>query len=611
LIVPFWLSSDLAQYRRGSRCLNEQYSVWAGACIFPTFSYWNEGFCILLQARPSHHAVLVETAMKLRTPNMMWAGVALAAAFWVAESLLHTFVFDSGSLDITLLGESDPNELWMRLLIVISFVGFGWIAERSLRAERRLKEDADRLNRLLRFVIDVKQKFPDPVDAAGAHPHQNGLPHTSLAATGSGGDAGVIGELAVNDDNIGKLTHILQELSRVLDERFKELHALLQLTHEVNMGLLLDDVLEKAYETLKSVLPYNRLGLALLENNGRVIRARWAKADYPEMMLRTGYTGLTHGSSFEGIIASGEPRIINDLAAYLERHPLSDATRTIVAEGIRSSLTCPLISMGQPIGFMFFSSLTANSYKNVHVEVFKLIAGHLSVMVEKSNLYQQILAEKEKSERLLLNVMPARIAARLRAGAKSVAENLPEIHILFVDIVGFTGFASRYPPERVVHLLENIFGPLDRLCGLYGVEKIKTSGDEYMVMSGQPDSDSSKPLLSLAEFALQALRSVEGMRYPDGELVRIRLGMHTGPAVAGVIGQTKFAYDVWGDAVNIASRMESSGEAGCVHVTEEIQVKLQAEFIFEPRGMVDVKGKGPMKTYFMKARSRPSPAHAE
>ena len=542
--------------------------------------------------------------MKLRTPNLIWLGASLGAAFWLVESLLHTIVFDSGSLDVTLLGEHDPNELWMRLLIVIAFVAFGWVSERSLQAERRLRDDADRLTRLLRYVDQVKQKFPEPGFGYGAPGRGDGLLHALTAGAGNGANG--IADLAVKEDDIGRLTRILQDLSRVLDERFKELHALLQLTHEVNMGLLLDDVLDKAYGTLQSVLPYNRLGVALLEKDGQVVRARWAKADYPQLILRTGYAGLTGGSSLKDVIASGEPRIINDLAGYLESHPQSDSTGLMVAEGIRSSLTCPLISMGKPIGFMFFSSRAANSYKNVHIDVFKLIAGHLSVMVEKSNLYQQILAEKEKSEGLLLNVMPARIAARLRSGAKSVAENLPAINILFVDIVGFTGFARRYPPERVVNLLENVFVPLDRLCVLYGVEKIKTSGDEYMVMSGQSGSDNGKQLRNLAEFALDALRSVEGTRYPDGELVKIRLGMHTGPAVAGVIGQTKFAYDIWGDAVNIASRMESSGVAGCIHVTEEIHAKLQREFVFEERGMIDIRGRGLMKTYFLKAtRSRP------
>jgi len=536
--------------------------------------------------------------MRGRTPNLVWIGAALSVAYWLVESLLHTFVFHDGPLDITLFGGYDPNELWMRLLISISFPAFGWIAERSRQAERHVKDDAERLGRVLRFVDSVKQKFPLP--GQGRSFPAIG---TVTNAANAGDNPGDIRELAFNADDFGKLARILQDLANVLDERFEELHALLQVTHEINMGVLLEDVLEKAYQTLQSVLPYNRLSVALLEKDGQVVRARWAKADYPELLLRTGYAGPLSGSSLQRIIETGEPRVINDLPRYFELHPSSGSTQLMISEGIRSSLTCPLMSMGKPIGFMFFSSLAGNSYKNAHIDVFKLIAGHLSVVVEKSNLYQNILEEREKSEGLLLNVMPARIATRLRTGEKSVAETLPEVNILFVDIVAFTRFASRYPPEQVVHLLENIFSPLDRLCVLYGVEKIKTSGDQYMAMSGHPSVDSGKSLSKLAEFALEALGSVRGMRYPDGTPVEIRLGMHTGPAVAGVIGQSKFFYDVWGDAVNIASRMESSGVAGRIHVTEEIQKQLQEEFLFEVRGMTDIKGMGLMKTYFLNAKN--------
>ena len=542
--------------------------------------------------------------MRERTPNLIWLGAGLAIAYWLAESLLDAFVFDRGPLGFTLVGEHDPNELWMRMLIAVGFVAFGSVAEKSRRAERRLKEDAEHLNRVLRFVGQVKQKFPLTGEWRGFPAHDALGPEPAAPGTGAGtgGAAEGIADLTGSTGDFGELARILQDLSRVLDERFDELHALLQLTHEINMGMLLEDVMGKAYTTLQSVLPYNRIGVALLEKDGKVIRARWAKADYPELILRAGYAGSMMGSSLQGIIESGEPRIINDLAEYLAQHPASDSTHLMVAEGIRSSLTCPLISVGKPVGFMFFSSLAPNTYKDVHVDVFKLIAGHLSVMVEKSNLYQQILAEKEKSERLLLNVMPARIAARLRSGAKSVAENLPEVNILFVDIAAFTRFASRYPPERVVHLLENVFAPLDRLCVLYGVEKIKTSGDQFMVMSGQPGSGEGDALAKLAEFALEAIRAVEVMRYPDGESLRIRIGMHTGPAIAGVIGQTKFAYDVWGNAVNIASRMETSGEPGRIHVTEEIHAKLQEDFLFESRGMVEIRGMGARNTYFLKAK---------
>lgn len=545
--------------------------------------------------------------MKCRVPNLVWLGAGLAVAFWLIESLLHTFVFDSGSFAITLLGENDPNEVWMRALISIMFVTFGWIAEYAVRTERLQKEGAQRLNRLLRFLDYVLQSVRRRTE-------QHGNPTASLpgpaavspdsagaasSKEGTSGEALSIVDLALSEDDVRMLTRFLQELSSFLDVRFKELYALLELMHEINMGLLFDQVLERAYETLRLVLPYNRLSVALIDDDGLTARARWARSDNPDMKLRQGYAGSLEGSSLRGIIASGEPRIINDLPAYLETHPDSASTQMMVAEGIHSSLTCPLISMGKPIGFMFFSSRESDTYKDAHIDIFKLIAGHLSVVLEKSHLYQQILQEKEKSDRLLLNVVPARIAARLRAGEQPVVENFPEVNILFADIVSFTAFAGRYPPERVVDFLQNIFVEMDRLCDQCGVEKIKTIGDEYMVISGSSAGAGDKNLRDLAQFALAVLKLVEGMQYPDGSQVRLRIGMHTGRAVAGVIGQRKFAYDIWGDAVNIASRMESCGVAGRIHVSEDTYSRLHNGFAFEERGTIDVKGKGPMKTYFL------------
>jgi len=548
--------------------------------------------------------------MKSQTPNLLWVGLGIAALYWLAESLLHAYVFDQLPLSVTLAGEDDSNELWMRLLISVLFVAFGWIANRSVQAERKMHQDALRLNRLVLFLDKFKQSLQHPDTALRSSALSDRLPQASGAAPSLPGalpadwigDPAGIDELALDEGDIGRLTRFLAELSQYVDVRFKELYALLQLTRDINMGLLLDEVLEKAYAMLQPILPYDRLSLALIDDDGQVVRARWAKSNHPEILLPPGYRGWLRNSSLKDIIASGAPRIINDLLAYLNAHPGSDATRLMVAEGIRSSLTCPLISMGKPIGFMFFSSRSVDTYKHVHVEIFKLIAGHLSIVVEKSDLYQKVLLEKEQSEHLLLNIMPARIAARLGAGEKPVAENLPEVNILFADIVAFTEFASRYPPEQVLDLLQNIFVPLDRLCKVYGVEKVKTIGDEYMAMSGSLASDDHTHLRNLALFALEALRLIEGMRYPDARLVRIRMGMHTGSAVAGVIGQEKFAYDIWGDAVNVASRMQILSEAGRILVTQDVYSRLRQEFRFDERGVIEVKGKGPMMTYFLTAK---------
>ncbi len=533
--------------------------------------------------------------LNTRMPNMVWLGVGLAIAFWLTESLVHTFVFNDGPLSDTLLAEHDPNEVWMRIVVAALFVAFGWIAEKSVRAERRVRFETLRLNHVLQFLDHVMHGIHHRVEPRAGSPFPDATPQLPAAAAATG-SALRLEDLELGEQDVSTLARFLQDLSSFVDDRFKELYALLQLTHEINMGLLLDEVLDKAYETLRQVLPYHRIGVALIEDGGRIARAHWARSDGAELQLGNGFAAPLKGSSLQKIIESGEPRIINDLGAYFEAHPQSESTRRMMAEGIRSSLTCPLISSGKPIGFMFFSSRTPNTYKDAHVEIFKLIAGHLSVVLEKSNLYQQILREKEKSEQLLLNVMPPRIAARLRGGEQMVAEHLPEINIVFADIVGFTEFAGRNAPQDVVNLLQDVFVRFDRLCDRFHVEKIKTIGDEYMAMTGSFRGDS---LRNLADFALAVLGEIEGAHYPDGQPLRVRVGMHTGPAVAGVIGQKKYAYDIWGDAVNIASRMESSGEPGRIHVTGEVYARLRDDFRFEERGVVEIKGKGPMKTYFL------------
>ena len=510
---------------------------------------------------------------------MTWVGVGFAAAFWLLESLLHAFVFDDQPLVAALKAGGDANELWMRAIISLLFVAFGWGAARAVEAERRLTAGAGRLARLLQFT-----------DYMRSH---------ALRAPKDGPLAGPLPlDLAVSQDDLGRLTRMIWDLSDFLDGRFRELRALLDLTRQINMGWLLDEVLAKAYATLRSVLPYDRLGLALIDDDGRTVRARWAASSAPRMLLARGYAAPLQGSSLQAVMSSGEPRILNDLQAYLKTHPQSDSTRLIVEEGIRSSLTCPLVSGGKPIGFLFFSSRAPGTYKHVHVEMFRLIAGHLSVVVEKSDLYQQLLHEKENSESLLLNVIPQRIAARLRAGEHPIAESFPVMNVLFADIVDFTEFAGRHPPEQVLRTLQDVFLILDHLCDLYGVEKIKTIGDEYMAVSGQAHPG-PQALCNLAEFALDAQASIGKLRYPDGSPIGMRIGLHTGSVVAGVIGQKKFAYDMWGDAVNIASRMQSHGEAGRIHVSADAYAQLSDRFAFEERGVIEVKGKGAMKTYFL------------
>jgi signal transduction histidine kinase len=199
-------------------------------------------------------------------------------------------------------------------------------------------------------------------------------------------------------DDVGRLGQALRELARVLELRYREVQKIEKITANINAGVLLDDILEIVYRDFRELIPYNRIGLSLIENDGQTVRAFWAKTDQPNMSINAGYTSPLAGSSLEDIIQTGQPRILNDLEDYLLRKPQSTSTRAIVSEGIRSSLTCPLIANGVPIGFIFFSSVSANTYSETHINTFKHVAEQLSIIVEKGRLVSEIAAQKAAIE---------------------------------------------------------------------------------------------------------------------------------------------------------------------------------------------------------------------
>lgn len=210
-------------------------------------------------------------------------------------------------------------------------------------------------------------------------------------------------------------------------------------------------------------------------------------------------------------------------------------------------------------------------------------------------------AEQENSERLLLNILPKTIADRLKTGQINIADGFAEVTILFADIVGFTEISSRTSPQELVKLLNKIFSAFDNLSEQYGLEKIKTIGDNYMVAGGLPVSCANHAE-SIAEMALEMQQQIMKFSDESGQPLQIRIGINTGPVVAGVIGTKKFIYDLWGDAVNTASRMESQGVPGKIQVSDSTYQLLCHKYLLEIRGTVNVKGKGDMTTYYLIGR---------
>jgi diguanylate cyclase (GGDEF)-like protein len=197
-------------------------------------------------------------------------------------------------------------------------------------------------------------------------------------------------------DAISALGEALRELAAGLKSQFEQSATLARITQRINEGLLIDEVLDQIYENFFSLIPYDRIGLALLEEGNAVVRAYWARSEANQMKLPLGYSAQLAGSSLEHIIRSGRPRILNDLPAYLQEHPESDSTRRIVAEGMRSSLTCPLVVKKQPVGFLFFSSMKTNTYSEDHQELFLQIADQMAMSLEKGRIYQELLEITEE-----------------------------------------------------------------------------------------------------------------------------------------------------------------------------------------------------------------------
>jgi class 3 adenylate cyclase len=243
-----------------------------------------------------------------------------------------------------------------------------------------------------------------------------------------------------------------------------------------------------------------------------------------------------------------------------------------------------------------------------------LLKARIGACLEKKRLrdqeqafLKQIQTEQEKSERLLLNVLPKPIADRLKQGQHTIADNFTEVTVLFADIVGFTELASALSPTELVQLLNQIFSVFDHLVEQHDLEKIKTIGDAYLVVGGLP-TPRSDHAEAIANLALAMQEAIGQFTLPNhhphcNHALKMRIGIHTGPVGAGVIGTSKFAYDLWGDTVNTASRMESHGVPGQIQVSAVAYELLKSHYLFESRGAIEVKGKGEMMAYLLTGKS--------
>jgi class 3 adenylate cyclase len=230
-----------------------------------------------------------------------------------------------------------------------------------------------------------------------------------------------------------------------------------------------------------------------------------------------------------------------------------------------------------------------------HAEIME----HNRKILEAEQHQQSELSALREHSRLLHDILPSTIAERIIAGEKTIAEETASVSIFFSDIVGFTSIAESISPSALVRNLNNLFSIIDNLADKHGIEKIKTIGDSYMAVCGIPEHKHDHAI-RMAEFAKEVMRLSESFSFED-KAIELRIGIHSGPAVAGVIGLNRYSYDLWGDSVNIASRLESTGMPGKIQVSEsfvsELSSQSKGEYVTSYRGETEMKGKGTMKTY--------------
>lgn len=253
-------------------------------------------------------------------------------------------------------------------------------------------------------------------------------------------------------------------------------------------------------------------------------------------------------------------------------------------------------------GYLSEHGLVVPDTARMFFVVMNLCVPSIIIFAFASYLVRSARLERQKADALLLNILPTKVAQRLKSQRGVVADEHDDVCVLFADIVEYTAYSHVMKPVDLVSELNDIFQMFDELAEKYGLEKIKTIGDAYLVVGGLPEPLQNHDS-AIANMALDMQSKISNVSRSDGKPFSLRIGIHCGSVVAGVIGRSKFAYDLWGDTVNVASRLEACAEPGMIHVSDQFQKRLKTDFSFQKRDMIAVRGKGEMQTYYLTGRA--------
>jgi predicted ATPase/class 3 adenylate cyclase/tRNA A-37 threonylcarbamoyl transferase component Bud32 len=367
-------------------------------------------------------------------------------------------------------------------------------------------------------------------------------------------------------------------------------------------------------------------GCLLLDRDGHWLIEAEADINYPDVQTLQSLSPDGHLSlqMLSTVVRTRQPLVLQNAS----REPLYAHDAYVMRHQPRSILCAPILRQDQLLGVIYLeNNLTDGAFTTERLHVLNVLSVQMGISIENAMLYEDLERkvaertaelravndaleeEQRKSEELLLNMLPATIVERLKSGETTIAERSSDVTVLFADIVNFTQMSAAIPPERVVEMLNVAFNRFDDLVERHGLEKIKTIGDAYMAVGGVPAARADH-VRAVVDLALDMQESIPSLqRQLDMPQFTIRVGIHTGSVVAGVIGRSKFSYDLWGDTVNIAARMESHGTAGMIQVSEEVATVLKSDpppnTELVERGTVEIKGRGPLRTYYLQRSHTP------
>jgi adenylate cyclase len=405
-------------------------------------------------------------------------------------------------------------------------------------------------------------------------------------------------------ENNQKLTEQNVQLHQEIAERRQvemETRLLLRATQAISKSENFESAIDLILRLICETIEWN-LGEAWIpSSDGQVLKCalgRYASdLSFSEFRQTSCQLSFAPGVGMPGRIWLGQQsEWIDDVSTAPEKVFLRSQIAANV--GLKAAFGVPILADSQVLAVLIFYRDQNLECQPRLLELVSAVATQLGALIQRKQAEEALRLQQKQTERLLLNILPKPIAERLQKEQKLIADHFDEVSVLFADLVGFTEFSAHKTPTQLVEILNGIFCEFDRLSESHGLEKIKTIGDAYMVVGGLPTARGDHAQ-AIALLALEMQSALTQFNLKIGESFQLRIGMHSGSVVAGIIGISKFSYDLWGDTVNVASRMESNGMPGKIQVTGATYERLKEQFIFEERGMIEVKGKGKMLTYWL------------